>query len=215
VLLTVLVLAGALTGPADTPDPKPSPATPRPASKDKDKAKPAKSAASPPAPSSSPAPHASPATAASPGPKKGVYTNEDLPAEPSPAPSARPGSGRGTVTVIGPDGQAPVIPEEPTGPVAPEATEQFWRDRADGIRNNISTIEQQMATLQERISELRNDRSQANVMDPNREQTRQARIAETQAEYDRAAADLERVRQTLAALVEEARQKNIPSGWVR
>lgn len=212
-LLTVLVLTSALAGPVDTPDPKPSPAAARPPAKEK--TKPATTEASPKPAPASPAPHASPASGASPSPKKGVYTNEDLPAEPSPAPSAKPGTGRGTVTVIAPDSQAPAIPDAPTGPVEPEATEQFWRDRADSIRNNIAAVEQQMATLQERISELRNDRSQANVMDPNREQSRQARIAEAQAEYDRAAADLERVRQTLADLVEEARRKSIPPGWVR
>jgi hypothetical protein len=214
VLLSLLVLTGAIASAADTPDPKPSPAaiaSPRPAAKPK----PATLRTSP-APAASPASQASPAKAASPAaPKERVYTNEDLPKEPSPAPSLKPGTGRGTVTVIGPEGQAPVVVEEPAGPVEPEATEQFWRERADGIRNNISTIEQQMATLQERISELRNDRGQANAMDPNREQTRQARIAEAQAEYDRAAADLERVRQSLADLAEEARQKNIPPGWVR
>jgi hypothetical protein len=208
VLLSLLILF-ATFGATDTPDARPSPAptaSPRPRAAVKDKAKPTRP---------SPAAPASPSTAASPATAgEKVYTNEDLPKEPSPAPSARPG-GRGTVTVIGPEGQAPVIPEEPAGPVEPEATEQFWRERADSIRNNISTIEQQMATLQERISELRNDRGQANAMDPNREQTRQARIAEAQAEYDRAAADLERVRQTLTDLAEEARRKNIPPGWIR
>ena len=211
-LLTVLVLTGALAGPADTPDAKPSPASSRPATH---KARPAKAEASPRPAAATPAPHASPATAASPGPKKGVYTNEDLPGEPAPAPSAKPGSGRGTVTVIAPDSQAPVIPDAPTGPVEPEATEQFWRERADSIRNNISTVEQQIATLQERISELRNDRSQANAMDPNREQTRQARITEAQAEYDKAVAELARLQQSLADLAEEARRKSIPPGWVR
>ena len=61
----------------------------------------------------------------------------------------------------------------------------------------------------------RDDRTQANAMDPNREQTRQARIAEAQAEYDKAAADLARVQQSLADLAEEARRKSIPPGWVR
>jgi len=214
VLLSVLVLAGATLGAAQTPDPNASPAvtaSPRPAAT----AKPKPAAKPSPAPATSPAPHASPATVASPGPKKGVYTNEDLPAEPSPAPSIKPGSGRGTVTVIGPEGQAPPVVEEPAGPVAPEATEAYWRERADAIRNNISTLEQQMATLQQRISELRDDRSQANAMDPNREQTRQARIAEAQGELDRATADLERTRQSLADLAEEARRKSIPPGWVR
>ena len=208
-LLTVLVLTGALAGPTDTPDAKPSPA-----SQSAKEAKPAKTEASP-KPAVSPAAQASPASGAAPGRKKGVYTNEDLPAEPSPAPSAKPGTGRGTVTVIAPDSQAPAIPEEPTGPVDPEGTEPFWRERADRIRNDIAELEQRLATLQERISELRNDRSQANAMDPNREQTRQARIAEAQAEVDSNTADLARTRQSLADLAEEARRKNIPPGWVR
>jgi hypothetical protein len=211
VLLSLLVLTGAI-GAADIPDPKPSPAataSPRPGAKPKGaKGRPGATPAS-----ASPVPHASPSPANPKGER--VYTNEDLPKDPAPAPSAKPGTGRGTVTVIGPDGQAPVIVEEPAGPVEPEATEQFWRDRADGIRNNIAEIEQRLATLQQRISELRDDRSPTNVMDPNREQTRQARIAEAQAEYDRAAADLERVRQSLADLAEEARRKSIPPGWVR
>lgn len=222
-LLSVLLLTGALAGPADTPDPRPSPAataSPRPRSSAKEKPKPTTGRTSPAPASASPAPHASPSSAApsSAGPaagKKGVYTNEDLPKEPSPAPSAKAGAGRGTVTVIGPDGQAPVPVAEPAGPVEPEGTEQFWRGRADALRGTIAEIEQRMATLQQRISELRDDRNPTNVMDPNREQTRRARIAEAQAELERATADLERTRQSLADLAEEARRKNIPPGWVR
>ena len=217
-LLSVLLLTGALAGAADTPDPKPSPAaiaSPAPRSAGKEKPKPAKGRTSPAPASASPAPHASPSSAAPAAGKKGVYTNEDLPKEPSPAPSAKAGTGRGTVTVIAPDGQAPVPVEEPAGPVEPEATEQFWRSRADAIHGTIAEIEQRLATLQQRISELRDDRNPTNVMDPNREQTRQARIAEAQAEFEQATADLARTRQSLADLAEEARRKNVPPGWVR
>ena len=133
-----------------------------------------------------------------------VYTNEDLPKEPSPppvAPAGSAGSGRGTVTVL-PEVAAPenlpagVADTEP--PLAPEATEGYWRQRADERRGAITSGEQRVTELEQRITDLRMDRTTDNALDPNREQNRQANIAEAQAELESARAALEGARRALA-----------------
>jgi hypothetical protein len=52
-------------------------------------------------------------------------------------------------------------------------------------------------------------------MDPNREQTRRAEYAQVQAELELAKGQLERARQALVDLEEEARRKGVPPGWLR
>ena len=147
-----------------------------------------------------------------------VFTNEDLPAQPSPPaiPSPGPaGTGRGTVTTL------PKTAALPTPDPAAEAAarhaeqeERIWRGRAKGLRDAVSGGEKTVFELEGRIAELRNDRSPTNLMDPNREQTRQAEITKAQAALESAKAALEISRQGLADLEEEARRKGIPSGWL-
>jgi hypothetical protein len=202
----VLGAAFAFTGPglrADTPpSPRPSPAP-----------------AASPAPKSHPPRKADAKPSPSPKPQR-VYTNEDLPKEPSPPPAAPAGSapgGRGTVNVL-PQISVPPAPAEnaePEPPVAPEATEAYWRQRADERRGAISSGEQRVTELEQRISDLRMDRTTDNALDPNREQSRQAQITETQAELEGARAALESARRALTDLEDEARRKSIPPGWIR
>ncbi len=52
-------------------------------------------------------------------------------------------------------------------------------------------------------------------MDPNREQNRQAQLAQATADLERAKADVERAKQALTDLEEDARRKSIPPGWLR
>jgi chromosome segregation ATPase len=93
--------------------------------------------------------------------------------------------------------------------------EEGWRVRATALRDAISSAEKSIPEIEDRIAGLRNDRNPTNLMDPNREQTRQAEIAKAQAELEAVKAGLETSRQALAALEEEARRKGIPPGWLR
>jgi hypothetical protein len=207
-LLSVAVVAAvaAVTG-ADTPAPSPSPSPsraatrPRPADTEK-----------PPAKAGSPAPK--PGATKDPG---HVFTNADLPEQPVavPSPSAAPGgAGRGSVNVLG-SAAAPVAAPSASGPVAPEKTEAYWRERATELRREVGRAEQRVPPLEQRIADLRNDRNPTNLMDPNREQNRQAQLAQAMADLERAKADVERAKQALTDLEEDARRKSIPPGWLR
>jgi len=209
---TVLVVSVGAT--ADTPKPSPSPAvSPRPRSLAE--AAREKRAASPAPKTAAPSPEPSPGH---------VFTNEDLPAQPSPPAIASPGpagTGRGTVTKLPPT--AVVATPPPAGGSSSELEtsraaaqeEAGWRGRATALRDAIGDAEKSIPEIEDRIAGLRNDRSPTNLMDPNREQTRQAEIAKAQAQLEAVKAGLETSRQALAALEEEARRKGIPSGWLR
>jgi chromosome segregation ATPase len=104
---------------------------------------------------------------------------------------------------------------EPTPEPLYETTQRYWQDRANVIRTAIDTDQRRIAELQEKIGQLRDDRGVNNAMDPNREQSRQAAIADAQAELERVRADLDRQRQAMSDLEDEARRKSIPPGWLR
>ena len=227
--LTLIVALGAAAAvaasdnpaasPSPTPTASPSAASARraaPTGHGARKSRPSGKAS--PAPAPSPTPSAAASESAADAKKAGhVYSNEDLPKDSVPPTVASPGltgSGRGSVTVLGP-GAAPPAAEEPSEPAPPEATEGYWRQRADVARGAIESGEQRVAELQSRISELRSDRGATNVMDPNRELTRQSQITQAEAELERANADLARAREALSNLEEEARRKSIPPGWLR
>jgi hypothetical protein len=149
-----------------------------------------------------------------------VFTNEDLPAQPSPPAIASPGpagAGRGTVTA--PKTAATPTPFPMSTPdaaaAAQAAQEAGWRGRATALRDAISGAEKSIPAIEDRIAGLRSDRNPTNLMDPNREQNRQAEIAKAQAELESVKAGLETSRQALGNLEEEARRKGIPPGWLR
>jgi hypothetical protein len=202
-LTAAAVLAAALGTAADTPTASPTPSPGAPAAKGKRSGSPASKATSP-----SPSPTA-------PG---HVFTNEDLPAQPSPAVIASPGpagTGRGTVTTLPKSSDIP-IPRGATesGPSDAAQQEAGWRGRATALRDAIIGAEKSIPEIEDRIAGLRNDRNPTNLMDPNREQNRQAAITKAQAELESAKAALEASRQALANLEEEARRKGIPPGWL-
>jgi hypothetical protein len=218
-LALVLVSLSTLAMAADTPpSPAPSPSkagaagttAADPKEKNKDKGAPAADASA----KEKPRRPSPPKGAKKPPP---TYTNQDLPAEPAPVPLASPGTGKagGTVSEVGRPADALAPVEEPTPPPPDEETERYWEDRANQQRRAITDAEVQVAVLEQRISELRNDRNPTNVMDPNREQTRQAQIAQAQADLEAARIALEAAKRGLADLEEEARRKNIPPGWLR
>ena len=82
-------------------------------------------------------------------------------------------------------------------------------------RRAVERAEQRVPPIEQRIADLRNDRNPTNLMDPNREQNRQAQLAQAIADLERAKADVERARQALTDLEEDARRKSIPPGWLR
>jgi hypothetical protein len=174
------------------------------------------------APKTSPAPGAAakPMPKASPSvaPPGHVYGNDDLPKPPSPPAVASPGpagAGKGAVTNLKPAEMPPAPAEEPTPEPPYETTERYWQERAGSLRQTIADTERRITELEQKIGALRDDRSAANAMDPNREQHRQDAIAQAQADLERARADLGRQRQAWDALEEEARRKSVPPGWLR
>jgi hypothetical protein len=212
-VLSATVLAVASVAIADTPkgpSPSPRPTSGRAAENgSRPKAQP--TAAASPAPS----PAATKAGTEKAGTEKKVYTNQDLPAEPSPAviPSPGPtGAGRGTVNVLPESANLPTVSRDESDLLRTEAS---WREKVRQRRADLDNAEGHVRDLEDRIAELRNDRGATNVMDPNREQSRQAQIAEAQAELERTKADIERFRQALADLEEEARRAGVPPGWLR
>jgi hypothetical protein len=206
------VLAASVAATAATPKPSPSP-SPSPRARSLAEAAREKRAASPAPKTASPAPEPSPGH---------VFTNEDLPAQPSPPAVPPPGTGRGSVTKLPPSAVVPTTPPaaSSSSDVAPsrgasDDEEAGWRGRAAALRDSISGAEKSIPEIEDRIAGLRNDRSPTNLMDPNREQHRQAEIAKAQAELEAVKAGLETSRKALADLEEEARRKGIPPGWLR
>lgn len=209
-LTATTALVASLAAGADTPKASPSPTpSPRPRSLGEVAREKKATGASSKAASPSPEPSKDPGH---------VFTNDDLPAQPSPPAIASPGpagAGRGTVTKLpGSAVPAPSYPKPESGE-APEEEEKGWRARAASLRDAIAAAEKSIPEIEDRIAGLRNDRNPTNLMDPNREQHRQAEIAKAQAELESMKAGLETSRQALATLEEEARRKGIPSGWLR
>ena len=205
--LTATTVFAASLAAADTPKPSPSP-KPTPHPKSLGEVAREKKAASPAAKTPSPSPEPSPGR---------VFTNEDLPAQPSPPAIASPGpagTGRGTVTTLPKSAEVPAPPAS-SGSSDAAQREAAWRGRASALRDAITAAEKSIPEIEDRIAGLRNDRNPTNLMDPNREQNRQAEIAKAQAELESMRAGLERSRQALADLEEEARRKGIPPGWLR
>lgn len=205
--LTATTVFAASLAAADTPKPSPSP-KPTPHPKSLGEVAREKKAASPAAKTPSPSPEPSPGR---------VFTNEDLPAQPSPPAIASPGpagTGRGTVTTLPKSAEVPAPPAS-SGSSDAAQREAAWRGRASALRDAITAAEKSIPEIEDRIAGLRNDRNPTNVMDPNREQNRQAEIANAQAQLEGVRAGLERSRQALADLEEEARRKGIPPGWLR
>jgi hypothetical protein len=117
------------------------------------------------------------------------------------------------VTVLPKEAVLPTPEKTPEPPY--ETTQRYWEQRASGIRAAMAAAEARISDLQQKIDAERNDRGATNAMDPNREQNRQARIADLQAELERARAEVDRQRQAMSDLEEEARRKSVPPGWLR
>ena len=176
-----------------------------------------------PAPSVSPSPaarrRASPRPAESPRPPRSigglekkappankVFGNEDLP-----SPSASAATTTAPATPV-----PPAFDPNRTNPgEGGPSGELYWRRRANEQRERIHSADENVRQLEEKVAALRNDLNPTNVMDPNREFTRQAQIRETLAEIEQAKQAAADARQGMDQLEEEARHKGIPPGWLR
>jgi hypothetical protein len=146
-----------------------------------------------------------------------VYTNKDLPPSAlKPAPS----SGAGTETTIPLDPVAAATGDKPadakTEPAAKpgeEKNETWWAERMSAAREALRRNEMFAEALQTRINSLNRDfTSRDNPVQ--RAQVGQDR-AEALSELARVKQDVERGKQAIADIQEEARKTNVPPGWVR
>jgi hypothetical protein len=65
------------------------------------------------------------------------------------------------------------------------------------------------------VEGLRNDMSPTGLLDPNRQQTREADAARARAELDEARRQLAAARQGIEDLEDQARRQRVPPGWLR
>lgn len=137
-----------------------------------------------------------------------VYTNKDL----RPAPP-RPAGGESATATPVPD---PATAPGAAGGQKPDAgdakDESWWRSRMLQAREDLRRSEVFAVALQTRVNVLATDFANA---DP----YQRVRVGEdrqkTLAEFERVKADVERFKQLVADIEEEARQAGVPPGWLR
>jgi hypothetical protein len=156
-----------------------------------------------------------------------VYTNKDLP--PSAQKPAAPSSGAGTETTIPLDPVAAATGEKPAaapgekpaeaqaegdGKAKPgEKNEAWWRGRMAAAREAIRRNEMFAESLQTRINSLSRDFT-ARDNPAQRAQIGRDR-ADALTELARVKQDVEKGKQEIADLEEEARKAGVPPGWLR
>jgi hypothetical protein len=196
-LLAVAFLLAVDAAPvAASPSPSPSPAPSKSAAPSKASPRPAGAA--------SPAPGAS---AAARKPPAKVLTNDDLE-------KTRDGA---AVSVLKAEGlESEEMSLAPAGQSATEMAEANWRGRADAARARIAQANGLVASIEARITQLREDRnSPEDPMGANRLQSREAEIAAENEKLASAQEGVAAARQAFADLEEEARKESVPPGWLR
>ena len=153
-----------------------------------------------------------------------VYTNKDLPKS---AQKPAPSSGAGTETTIPLDPVAAATGDKPaaTGDKPADAkaetaakpgeekNQDWWAGRMSAARESVRRNEMFAEALQTRINSLTRDfTSRDNPAQ--RTQIGQAR-ADALSELARVKQDVEKGKQALADIEEEARKAGVPPGWVR
>ena len=91
----------------------------------------------------------------------------------------------------------------------------FWAERLKAERDRIAAAETAIADLEEKIAALRNDRDPTRVMEPFRLQAIEADIAKATGELDAAKKELAQARAALEAVLQDARKRGVPNGWLR
>ena len=117
-----------------------------------------------------------------------------------------------------PTGQAPptVAPAaDPNESARMAALETQWRAAAAQRRAALAQADATVAALREKVNALRNDMAPVNVMDPNREQTRQAAIGAAVAELESAEATRAAAQKAVDDLESDVRRAGGLPGWVR
>jgi hypothetical protein len=139
-----------------------------------------------------------------------VYTNKDLPASAQkgtspPAPS--------TDAAIPPDPAAAEQKPEAQKPAGDEKNEAWWRARMTEAREQVRRNEIFAESLQTRINSL--SRDFVNRDNP----VQRAKIGEDRAEalneLARVKTEVDRAKQQIADIEEEARKAGVPPGWLR
>jgi hypothetical protein len=139
------------------------------------------------------------------GPSK-VYTDKDL-RRAAPAPGPTPASPAGSTAV--PDAPAPAGGQ----PDAAAKGEEAWKSRMSQAREDLRRNEIFLEALQTRINALTSD------FVTGEGPYQRAKIGEDRqkalTEFDRVKAEIERGKQAILDIEEEARKAGIPSGWIR
>ena len=153
-----------------------------------------------------------------------VYTNKDLPpSAQKPAPSS--GAGTGTTIPLDPvaaatgdkpaDATADATPTPRRADAKPrdEKTEAWWAGRISAAREAVRRNEMFAEALQTRINSLNRDFTNrdnpAQRAEIGRDRT------EALAELARVKQDIEKGKQAIADIEEEARKAGVPPGWLR
>jgi exonuclease VII small subunit len=166
-----------------------------------------------------------------------TFTNDDLAKpSPSPSPTAEPQGTPGKPerparrtyqpsapvpsggTAEGGGVERQVRRPEGSEPAADEAgSEGYWRGRAQALRETVDKMQQGIAALEARISQLQLDRdpNPPDQFDPNRLQKRDAERLKSIEELERARTSLAGAQQAVRDLADEARRKGVPASWVQ
>ncbi|HVR72196.1 MAG TPA: hypothetical protein VMT87_15235 [Vicinamibacteria bacterium] len=105
--------------------------------------------------------------------------------------------------------------DEPGEPPAEGEGRQFWADRAKAQRERIAAAEESIVATEEKIAGLRNDRDPTRAMDPFRLQTIEAETRKAAGELEAAKEELAEARAALEAVLQDARKRGVPNGWLR
>lgn len=165
-----------------------------------------------------------------------TYTNKDLGVGSEAAPPPPPQSAAGAPGAsTSPAGQAPApdgtaassaspggtnpAAAASTPPAAeqeqkdPKQTEEYWRQRIEGARAELQRNELFLEALQSRVNALATDF--VNRDDPYQRATIANDRQKTLAEMERTKTLIQKLKQEIVDIEEEARQAGVPPGWLR
>lgn len=135
-----------------------------------------------------------------------VYTNKDLgPGGSAPAPAAEEAAPAATAT--------PEARKDQAEREDPAKTEAYWRDRMKAAQSELERNQVLLEALQARVNALatdfvnRDDPAQRAVIATNRERA----LQEMAVVRDK----IEKLKQQIADIEEEARKAGVPPGWLR
>jgi SMC interacting uncharacterized protein involved in chromosome segregation len=139
-----------------------------------------------------------------------VYTNDDLKPAPDPSPDATPtpapAAASKDASHDAAQKDAAKKPEEDKG-------EEYWRGRMSQAREELRRNEMFREALQTRINSLTNDFSARD--DPYQRAQLSDDRQKAVAEMGRVTQEIEALKKQVADIEEEARQADVPPGWLR